>query len=75
MNFQYLTLKQILRDIKKLYGKADRKERCPIIQLIFLHFLAWLNKNNFEVGLSFAVYILAFAAFLRIGELSLSKER
>ena len=66
--FHYPTLERIIQGICRLRREPKVKERLPITRFILLEVLALFDTTT-RTGATFhAVFCLAFAGFLRIGE-------
>ncbi|KAK6969594.1 hypothetical protein R3P38DRAFT_2415860, partial [Favolaschia claudopus] len=71
-------LKRVIRGIRRVYGDAERKERLPITQPVLAQIIASLsNPISLPRGVSRELaetlrvaYALAFAGFLRCGEIT-----
>ena len=56
--------------IRRLRGEAERKEREPVRREILLKILRTLNTSSLFGATMHAAWCLAFAAFLRLGEIT-----
>lgn len=66
--FHHPASERNLIGMKKFHGEAGRNKRFPIIRPILLRLLAQLDQTSLEGATLHAVYFLAFAAFLQVGE-------
>ena len=72
--FHHPLLERILAGIRRLRGEADTKERRPITRDVLLKVLTRFNTTTRYGIMLHAVFCLAFAGFLRIGEFTWSQE-
>lgn len=67
-------LQRIIAVIRRLRGEAGTKERRPITRDVVLRILTFCNENTWTGANLYAAFCLAFAGFLRIGELTCSAD-
>ena len=68
--FHSARLKRFLDDTRRLRGETDTQERCPITKDILLQILTDSSRSIKHGTTIQAAFCLAFAAFLRVGELT-----
>lgn len=68
--FRHPVLQMIVAGIKRKNGDPDTRERLPITCDLLLKLLATLDQANQAQATLNAAYCLAFAAFLRAGEIT-----
>ena len=61
-------LEHMIAGIRRLHGEAGTQERRPITKGLLLQMLPHLDQKSREGATFYAVFSLAFAAFLRVGE-------
>ena len=71
--FRHPVLQRIVAGIKRKNGDPDTRERLPITRDLLLKLLATLDQANQAQATLHAAYCLAFAAFLRAGEITYSQ--
>ena len=68
--FHHPVLDRIIAGIKRTHGEPERRERLPITRNILIKLLRKLDTTNEVQATLHAAYSIAFAAFLRAGELT-----
>ena len=61
-------LERMIAGIRRLNGEAGTRERRSITKDLLLQMLPHLDQKSKEGATFYAVFCLAFAAFLRVGE-------
>ena len=70
--FHHPQLQRIIADMRRLRGKPDTKERCPITKDVLLRLLPLFDCATRGGMTMYAAFCLAFAGFLRAGEFTYS---
>ena len=69
-------LQRVIAGVRRDHGEAGTQERLPITKDLLLRMLGQLDQKSREGANFYAAFCLAFAGFLRVGELTYtSKER
>ena len=70
--FHHPLLERTITGIKRFYGETEKRERLPITRDILTRLITTFDVNNQTGATLHAAYCLAFAAFLRSGEITYS---
>jgi hypothetical protein len=68
--FQSNSLQRMINEIKRVHEKASTRERLSIVRLILMQLLETLNTSTLLDATLHSTFILAFAALLRLDEIT-----
>lgn len=71
--YSHPMLQRIIAGLRRLYGQGDTRERRPITRDILLKLISRFDQTTLEGANLHAAFCLAFAGFLRMGELTYDK--
>jgi hypothetical protein len=68
--FHSNVLQRMINEIKRVHEKSGSRERLPIVRLILMQLLETLDSSTLLDATLHSAFILAFAALLRLGEIT-----
>jgi hypothetical protein len=68
--FQSNSLQRMINEIKRVHEKASTRERLSIVRFILMQLLEMLNTSTLLDAILHSTFILAFAALLRLDEIT-----